>query len=159
MTVTLVRKTNNLEKLAKRLQKLSRTHVSSGYFGEQGDHPEIKLKYSVLMLIHENGMFNNPARPVRTITTFKMKAYGKAWAKDISKYLYHNLHLEELLDKIGKDTTEVAQSVFGTPQLEANSPVTVELKGFNSPLVDSGLLRANWSWRGSVDHQIKNTAF
>lgn len=164
MAVVVKRKTNNLEKLTRKLELLKKSSVSTGYFKEQGNHPDTELSYAQMMNLHEYGFFGSyarvPSRPVRAILTVNLKmSLPKYLTRQLSKYLYANLHLSELLDDIGKYSTSEAQSIFGSSALSPNSPVTVEIKGFDSPLIDTGFLRGNWSWKTSSKNSFQNLSF
>lgn len=154
--IKITRKTKNFEKLAKKLQTLAKESVESGYFKEQPDHPEANMSYAQLMTIHEYGYDGNEERPVRDITMANMKG-------EVGKILKQNLFKlseEQLLDVIGKNTTRFAKSVFGdTSLLASNSAYTIDLKGFDAPLVDSGLLANNWSYRVSINGKIVDESF
>ena len=157
LMIKITRKTKNFEKLAKKLQTLAKESVESGYFKEQPDHPEAGMSYAQLMTIHEYGYNGNEERPVRDITMANMKGeVGKILKRNLFK-----LSEEQLLDVIGKDTTRFAKSVFGdTSLLASNSAYTIDLKGFDAPpLVDSGLLANNWSYRVSINGKIVDESF
>lgn len=154
--IKITRKTKNFEKLAKKLQTLAKESVESGYFKEQPDHPEANMSYAQLMTIHEYGFGNIPDRPVREITMVNMKGeVGKILKRNLFK-----LSEEKLLDVIGKNTTQFAKSIFGeSPPLTANSPDTIDSKGFDAPLVYSGSLAASWSYRVSINGKIVDESF
>lgn len=158
------RKTKNLDRLMRKLAKLRMNQVETGYFREQKKHSESGLSYATMMNLHEYGFYGDigyiPQRPVRQITTVYIKAnWGRA-SKAISQYLFHKKGIEYPLDWLGKHTGRYAVSVFGnTTLLESNSQDTIDIKGFNSPLVDSGELRNNWSYKSSADKIIRNVSY
>lgn len=152
----ITRKTKNFEKLENKIKRLVKENVESGYFKEQPDHPTADMSYAQLMAIHEYGYGGLPERPVREITMSSMKG-------EVGKIIKRNLFRlseEKLLDLIGKNTTELAKSIFGeSPPLEPNSDYTIDMKGFDAPLIDSGVLRENWSYRVSINGKIVDASF
>jgi hypothetical protein len=149
MKIKITRSTKMLEDLEKKLRSLTKASVASGYFPESGLHPESGLTYAELMNQHEYG-FGVPKRPVRQITLMKVQdpAY---WAQDIKNYLEGKSSLSNSLHKMGMEITTTAQSIFGsTTYLQNNSPITIAIKGKDSPLKDSGDLREAWTWKISL---------
>lgn len=158
LSVKVTRKTNNLEKLKKRLKELSSQNVQSGYFRQQGDHPEAEMPFAGLMYLHEYGFNNIPPRPIREITMFKIPSELNSVFAELKKYIRGQNEVDDVLDMAGWKITGIAVSLFGkaSPKIPANSPYTESVKGFNAPLVDSGLLKNAWSWKNSVDNFLKN---
>ena len=153
--VSIERKTNNLDKLMKKLKKLRNASVESGYFVEQGVHQDSEMLYTDLMKMHEFGFGDLPVRPVRAITKARLKS-SKESSKGMGDYLFRNKPLTDVLANIGGMVTMEAKSIFGhTPPLKANAPAWAAIKGGNAPLVFTGDLQSHWSWRTSEDASIK----
>lgn len=139
MRMHLRRKTKNLEKLKKKLNRISKTKVLSGYLeGEM--HPTAEMTYAQLMLIHEKGMGNFPSRPVREETLQELRNslnVKRDIHKDISDYLLKGQPLDSALESIGLSVTVTAQSFFGVLSPTDSNP---------DPLIDTGKLKENWTW-------------
>ncbi|QDP59449.1 MAG: hypothetical protein GOVbin4162_23 [Prokaryotic dsDNA virus sp.] len=160
MSIEIVRKTRNLEKLIDRIQKTRGKTVETGYFQEQGVHSEYGIPYGRLMQIHEFGMFGLPERPVQLPTQRYMKNTYSGWAINIKRYLQGTVKLENALFDIGDRASSYAKGVFGDPfKLEPNAQSTVEEKGSNTPLVDTGELRDKWAFRTSYSGIITNSSY
>lgn len=154
----ITRSTKNIEKLIKKLQKLSKASVESGYFIEQGDHPTAEIPYVSLMYKHAMGEGNLPVRnplPV-TISLMNSNPFLINLSTNLNKYLYSSSHLSKLLDRSGKDITRLASSTFGsTYYYLPNSPMWADMKDGNTPLVDEGHLQEAWSYRTSDNQFIR----
>lgn len=140
--------------------KLHKQKVEVGHFQEQGIHTGSGLTYVELMKKHHYGYeFDGktvPARRVLDVLGFRVKSYmstqGKAhflkWAKtsntDSSRML--------LLTGIGKDLRDIEKSIFGIPSqfIPSNAPLTIALKGDNSPMFDSGELMEATAYKTSL---------
>lgn len=159
MQFEIKRKTNNIESLVKRVRELSSAKVESGYFKENGEHPTADMSYASLMSIHAFGLYGLPERDIHNISVRHYKSMPKnsLW-KDLSLFIKDQKDSEDVLNTLGMTFSEVATGLFGNSSiLGANSPETVEQKGFNAPLIEDGFLKNNWSWRNSIDGFIKNT--
>lgn len=155
MRIKIKRKTRNIEKLAKKIKTLKKQKIESGYFKEHGNHPEADMPYAQLMNMHEYGMGNFPIRPVRSITINSLNLSG--FSKVLSDYLYDRKDINTPLDDIGEYSARIAKAVFGdTTKLADNSVTTIDIKGFNSPLVEFGHLYHNWGYRTSADKVIQD---
>lgn len=152
------RTTRNLEKLILKIKKLAESNVESGYFIEQGDHPEAGIPFVSLMYKHAMGAGELHARDPLPVTSNIMKigSFQKNAHNNLSKYLYTSSRLSTLLDKTGKEITLIATSTFGsTSYYQPNSPQWAEIKGDNTPLVYEGHLRDAWSYRTSDNQFIR----
>jgi len=156
MTISIRRKTKNLDKLLKKLQTLSKHKVESGYFKQQGLHHS-GYTYPALMSIHEYGKNGNLERPVKFFTTQAISNSKIPFIfSEIHHYFKGNQTTTETLDNVGQIITLTARSFFGSPALEDNAPLTIELKGENSPLIDTGDLRDHWVWKTSIGSGFKS---
>lgn len=156
----LIRKTRNLDKLIKRVTALCREEVATGYFPENGIHYGSGLAYATLMAMHHQGYEGKyafvPARKVRTQVALDMKSLFPSWGKQVNNYLYHDKSLRDTLDFIGRLSATRAYDIFGDKsELAPNSAYTIHLKNSDSPLVDTGELRDNWSYKSSVGQLVK----
>lgn len=153
MDVKITRKTNLIETLQKKIKDIQKASVSSGYYPESGIHEDSGMHYAALMSLHEFGSRIEaiPARPVREITINTAVRDGKYWCDDVRNYLEGKKTLNSSLNSIGSELTDTAQGIFGSsPPLTENAESTVEIKGKNTPLVDTGDLRNEWTWKVSL---------
>jgi hypothetical protein len=160
MSGKIVRKTKNFEKLIKKIQKLSKSHAESGYFREQGIHPDSDITYSGLaMLLEIKG--KNVRKP--TIHSMEGASFKRKIDKGISSYLYKDAPLTGVLDNFGSSISDIALSYFGrtSPTVVANSQIWAEQTGDrspagqNTPMVFNGHLVDAWSYRTSENNLIK----
>lgn len=153
MDVKITRKTDLIETLQKKIKDIQKASVSSGYYPESGIHEDSGMHYAALMSLHEYGSMIEgiPARPVREITINSAIKNGMYWSYDVSNYLNGKKSLNSSLNSIGSEFTDTAQGIFGSsPPLTENAKSTVEIKGKNTPLVDTGDLRNKWTWKVSL---------
>jgi len=129
----------------KKLKTLDGSKVTVGYFSEQ-KHPDIDMNLAELAYIHENGTPQIPQRDFMTQSWDNwVRGYAKgSLAKVANDYLFYGKKLRPILKEQGLAvkwmidwTVEVAGDF--TP----NSPKTIAEKVGNSPLIDSGYLKAN----------------
>ena len=156
MQVKVKRKTNNLQKLEKRIRELAESKVESGYFPEQGDHPTANMPYGQLMAIHELGLRDLDKRPVRLFAMKSFKNNHDKTLKELRSFVRGESDVEDVLQAAGKEITMKAVDIFGGPRLKPNSEYTIEQKGFDSPLIEFGYLKSAWSWKDSETGLLKN---
>lgn len=161
MALQIVRKTRNLEKFIKKLQKTRSESVSTGYYGSQGNHSEYEMSYVELMQIHEYGQQGIPPRPVQMHTRHYMQdTYRQGWSLEIKKYISGKQSLDGSLHAIGIEATGYAKGLFGkSPPLTPNAQSTITEKGFNEPLVDTGELRDKWAYKTTSSPVITDVSF
>lgn len=159
MKAKIVKKGNTLDRIRSNIKSLDGENTQVGYFSEQGDHPS-GLSFATLMAIQEFGTDKIPKRPVFQIVGFKkdpardpeVKSAIRSWSKALAK----KDNSKMLLDRVGKTYQEALVSLFGdSSALQSNASPTISLKGRDEPLVDSGELRDNLSYRNSKDNEIK----
>lgn len=152
----IVRKTRNIEKFIKKIQALAKSNVESGYFPEQGDHPEAEMSYVDLAYIHAMGVGNFPRRDVREPTRLALDSPAlKIFfiRKELNNYFYSTQTLAATLDDFGSYVTDIAKSFFGIPSrfMPSNSNEWADFKGDNTPLVFEGYLMNAWAYKTSED--------
>lgn len=154
-----------LKNLRKRLKELKGKSFSVGYFPQNGIHEPSGLTYSNLFAIHSFGSkaAGIPARPVLNLNfglwnPIKNNTYLK---NQLKKYLSNikstnaPIKFSILLDNIAGSYVHTTKASFGdNVKLVSNTPYTVNLKGNDTPLVETGKLRDNLSYtttyRGSI---------
>lgn len=169
--IKISRKTKNIEGLIKKIQTLVKSKVESGYFSEQGEHYtydskgnlKVSMPYVDLIAMQEYGTTsqggNIPARPIRDTTLLYLKNPMKSYAKALSGYFYGNTDLRKTLDIGGQVIGLTAQNLFGIAigKIEGNARSTIEIKGFDAPLVDSGDLMEKWAYKTSSNPNLRYT--
>ncbi len=134
------------EKMKKELLKGSSLEVQVGiveptYYGSDNDN----LSVAQVWQWQEEGLpaQNIPTRPairVGFMAPIKKGSYDKIFAESMQRIASGNSTFKQEYTRIGVQAkADLKQSVadWYTPR---NAPLTVELKGFDNPLIDSGLL-------------------
>lgn len=153
ITSKIRRKTNNLEKLAKKIKALSRSSVKSGYFSDQGNHPTADMPYTTLAYIHATGFNGLPERDIRLDTIYELSTFN--FKPLLNKYFYKDLPVSSVTSDIAFRVEDIAQSLFGVPSV--NNPDNSEWwarqkaketgGSGNTPLIHYGYLRDAWNSR------------
>jgi hypothetical protein len=144
------------EKLKKELLKGSSLEVKVGIveptnYGPDNDN----LSVAQVWQWQEEGVpaQNIPTRPairVGFMTPIKKGSYDKMFAESMQRIASGNSTFKQEYTRIGvqaKVDLKKAVADWDTPR---NAPYTVELKGFDNPLIDSGLLYE------SIDFKVDN---
>lgn len=134
------------EKLKKELLKGSQLEVQVGiveptYYGPDNDN----LSVAQVWQWQEEGVpaQNIPTRPairVGFMAPIKKGSYDKMFAESMQRIASGNSTFKQEYTRIGvqaKADLKQAVADWDTPR---NAPYTIELKGFDNPLIDSGLL-------------------
>lgn len=107
-------------------------------------HP---LSFAAMAYIHEYGTSTIPARQLFFITLLEIEAKGK---NDIKRIILTNLikhgriNKKLLLKELADYVKNELQRIMGDPSyLLDNAQSTIDRKGGNTPLVDTGALRDN----------------
>lgn len=162
--VSITRTTRNLEELIKKLEDLEGEYVETGVFVEQGIHPTAEVSYVDLAFMHEEGDGNFPPRTVRNVVLNSLKdnKFLSQTEKYLNNYLYKGSSLNYTLGRIGQTMSFIGKSFFGQtfyPDMPMNHPDTIQDKGFNAPLVETGALRDAWAYRTSVNNYIVDSDY
>jgi hypothetical protein len=144
------------EKIKKELLKGSSLEVQVGIveptnYGPDNDN----LSVAQIWQWQEEGVpaQNIPTRPairVGFMTPIKKGSYDKMFAESMQRIASGNSTFKQEYTRIGvqaKVDLKKAVADWDTPR---NAPYTVELKGFDNPLIDSGLLYE------SIDFKVDN---
>ena len=151
----LSKMSDNLEELERRMRELERTEASVGVTAEDGIHEPSGMTYVDLHWLHHAGSSKNnlPPRPVSTIVRMSYKGED-ILMKSLNKY-FSNLDkkqpmsVEDVFTPFLNGMLDYTQNyVFGSvSKLAPNSPYTIEMKGKNSPMIDTGQLMDQWKVR------------
>jgi len=146
---------SGLKKLKTHLKKLEAKEIEWGFL--YGTHSKADLSYAALAWMLEEGVRSNfggwsiPPRPAfkSTISTIKnTKLFDYEMQKDISNFMYGKVTANYLLNETGKFATSLHKDTMTSwissgSQYKHNSPITIEIKGFDMPFVDTGELVQN----------------
>ena len=158
--INIYLKTNNLDKLEKRLKALAKLKTKVGYFQEQGDHYS-GMTYPELVAMHSSGVpsKNIPARPIFEIAYMSYDLKKSTIKNDLKKYLSSigkssaPIKVEQIGINFVNSFSQHMIPIFGdTSKLKPNTPYTQHLKTLagveaNNPLVWTGDLRDNLSYK------------
>lgn len=143
---------SNLDELERRLKELQRVEATVGITND-GKHPNFDGSYHDLMWMQHSGVAskNIPPRPLGSIALLSFKGED-IMRKSLNKY-FRNLNkrggvisAEDALKPWLKGMYEHSLNIFGNKTfLEPNAQFTIDKKGFNSPLIESGSLKAAWA--------------
>lgn len=158
IAMSLKKMSSNLHELERRMKELQNTTAHVGVDSTDGIHEGSGMLYTELHWLHHSGYTTNgrrvPARPVSTVVRYTFKGED-ILRKGLDKY-FSNLNkkggvisAEAALKPWLTSMLDYAKyEVFGsTTKLESNSPYTIKMKGFDSPMVDTGELRDQWKVR------------
>lgn len=134
------------EKLKKELLKGSQLELLVGiveptYYGPDNDN----LSVAQVWQWQEEGVpaQNIPTRPairVGFMAPIKKGSYDKMFAESMQRIASGNSTFKQEYTRIGVQTKADLKKAVADWDTPRNSPLTVELKGFDNPLIDSGLL-------------------
>lgn len=143
-------------KLKKELLKGSNLEVQVGiveptYYGSDNDN----LSLAQVWQWQEEGLpsQNIPTRPairVGFMTPIKKGSYDKLFVESMQRIASGNSTFKQEYTKIGTQAKVDLKKAVADWDSPRNAPLTVELKGFDNPLIDSGLLY------DSIDSKVAN---
>lgn len=116
----------------------------------QSDNGNINM--ATLMSIHEFGTDRIPPRPaLREGVRQNKDRIARISKSAIKQALSGRLDMRRAFNLMGEEAKGGVQSVFGDSSvLKGNAPATILQKGSESPLIDTGQLRA------SIDYQVND---
>jgi len=137
-----------------KIKELQKTKIKSGYFSDQGLHSS-GMGYSDLAYKHAKGFTINgvsvPSRDVRPSVILSMRSndFKKIVHRHLYKYIGGEISYSSVMNQFGNIISDTAKSRFGVPSPSnpMNSSFWAEVKGFNAPLVHTGELMDNWTYR------------
>lgn len=137
--------TKLLDRLIDRVEKGSVT-ARVGYFDDSGKHPRTKKTAADIATINNNGSVkaNIPARPWVTDGAFEGELpTHREMRKYYERFVTGELDLKESLRRAAQEQKfRILQKYDEAPAIYANNrPFTVEKKGFDMALFDTGWLQ------------------
>lgn len=152
--------TKGLDELKKNVKKLDKRSIDWGFL--EGTHSGSGLTYASLASILEYGAINNngnsiPPRPAFGDFVNSLQASPKQYELAVQKH-FSDLVTgavktpEKILEVSGehltsRHKTKMEYWIVGGSSNIRNAPLTVSLKGFNQPFVDSGELVESVDYR------------
>lgn len=125
--------------------------VIVGYVGSAGSeaHPEAGISVATLAAMQEFGTDNNPARSfMRSTMMDQQQRIAEIWAEQMVEIYISDKDPISAYADIGKQVSRLILNKFDRAKgwATALDSKTVDEKGSNTPLVDSGKLRKNLGW-------------
>ena len=139
-----------LERIRRTLIKAARSHVDIGYFDGR-PHPKTGESEATVAAINEFGVesLNIPERPFMAQTARETQV-GVALAAELNRNI-KSQRSPFSWNKIGKFyANEVKATIEGFSD-PPNAPLTISLKGFDNPLVETGHMMNNVQTRVKRD--------
>lgn len=132
------------DEMLKEIKRQARKKVLTvGFFDETYPDGE---RIGKIATINEYGVpeHNQPPRPFMRYTVAKSK---KKWIDILQDILPENMDVERSLNILGDVVSEDVSQMISAFAIPANAPSTIRKKGFNDPLVDTGLMRDSVGWK------------
>jgi len=149
VSVTVTSPINNVEKMRKMAEKLSKLNVLVGIPQEKSSRPKGKITNAELAYIHTHGSPINhiPARPIiePAIEDEENKAIISIGLKEAAKAALNGDEQTTMLElnKAGMSAQNAVRDWFTNfkNNWAPNSPLTIRRKGSDRPLIDTAELR------------------
>ena len=144
-------------KMKANLMKAKDSSIKVGFFDEFYGSENDNLPVAQVAQWQEEGTDKIPMRPFMR-AGFMIKNIEKlGWLTPevkgmISAVALGNMSWNQMYHKLGPVFVKIMQKEIELWQIPMNAPLTVELKGFNNPLIDSGKMldsveyRISYSW-------------
>lgn len=150
-------KTNEKDwKLVKSRLKKTPKQVQVGWHGVLYPQENDYLPVAQVAKWNEEGHANGgmyagtrtPPRPfLRTTFIYGMELYFNDHAKFFARNVAEGLQTwQEVAEKVGQAAKLMLQETIDVKASPPNGPLTVEHKGFNDPLIETGYMRDTISW-------------
>ena len=129
-----------LERIRRSLLKVARSHVDVGFFDGR-PHPKTGESEATVAAINEFGVEseNIPERPFMAATARNTKV-GQALAIELNRNL-RTLGSLFRWSQVGEFYAREVKQTIEDFTFPPNAPLTISLKGFDNPLVESGHLK------------------
>ncbi|AUR93485.1 coil containing protein [Vibrio phage 1.187.O._10N.286.49.F1] len=147
----LSKMSDNLKELERRMRELEGLDAAVGNTKGNQHHPTFEGSYNDLFWLQHSGSTKAriPPRPIATIAKMSYKGEDLL-RKGLNKY-FSNLDkkstftAEDALKPWLKGFYDHSVAMFGdTTVLKSNAQFTIDQKGFNAPLIETGSLKSAW---------------
>lgn len=151
------------QKTLKHLESLRNLNIKVGYFDDSGKHSRADVSYAQLAFWHEfgvegvegRGSMKYPARFLFTISSSIIEmSLTKSMANDIRGIIVSPNNKRSTYSLANKMVAEISDT-FGDPILGRNSQATINRKGHDSPLIETGELQDNLGYKINDEGVIK----
>lgn len=131
------------EKLKKIERQARKRVLTVGFFDEK--YPDGK-RIGRIATINEYGVpeHNQLPRPFMRYTVLKNKS---KWVDILREVLPENLDVDRSLNILGEIVREDVSDMITAFADPPNRPSTIARKGFNDPLIETGLMRDSVAWK------------
>lgn len=137
-------------KMKKDLLKTNQMELKVGYFEGSNYGPENdNLPVAQVAQWNEEGSATNPTRPfirVGFMGPIKKGAYDSYFAESMQRIAEGKSSFKQEYTKLGPILVADLKDVIAKWDTPPNSPKTIENKGFNNPLIDSGTMYESTSF-------------
>lgn len=132
--------TKALDKLVERVALLKRTQLGVGFFDGDIHEPSGETAAYIAAINNEGSPSDNiPSRPFLT-EALSMSFKGKAALRPIKDILNYKIPLKKTLSLIGEQAVIMVKWNIENGAWVDNARKTIEIKGFNNPLVHTSTL-------------------
>nr|NIQ05155.1 hypothetical protein [Candidatus Korarchaeota archaeon] len=138
-TVKIKSDLKGLTKLRNVVKKQASMVADVGHFGNK-QHNEDNESIAEISLINQQGTSKIPARPYMLIA-LESPAFLKEYNKSVERVATGKSTITKELSNLSDALKQIMIGVIETSfNLVPNAPITIELKGSNRPLIDTGTL-------------------
>lgn len=143
---TLEVKEDLLSEYLSKLIQMDGTVVSYGYYSEDTHKPSGQPMGTIAYWLEE-GTKHIPSRPFMYQSFSEHQMQSRGFKKAVKDYLYNNKGWELSFSAVGKEGKRLVKEIIEQGDFQPNSPVTVAIKGSDSPLIDTGYLKNNAKYK------------
>ena len=138
-----------LTKFKRRLIQVAAPYVEVGFFDGKPHPADPDMSVAQIAAINEFGVesLNIPERPFMATTVRSTKVAGPM-AKKLRSFFQRTDTAQGLWTFVGLFVSREMSNVISAFSTPPNAPLTIALKGFDDPLVETGYMRDN------VEHRI-----
>lgn len=151
MTNSFTDKDLGYTRVINELTLIDDTGVEVGFIGE--DRYPSGVPIALVAAWHEGEVDNDriPNRPFLGPTMDRHRQeYGRVMRRGITRILDGHISLENFLAVLGERTTADVKQMIIEVKVPPNSPATIRKKGSSNPLIDTGTMLANVTYRVSI---------
>lgn len=149
-SVSVKNKDNGVAELLRKIDDMQRGEVFVGVTEEAGVHLNSKTGMTVLEIatIHEFGLGRNPVRSFIRDWQARFEPTSKRRiAEEWEKVVARKQSASQALNKLGKEFLLSCRQNFETYPFAPNAPRTIQKKGFDKPLFETGQLYSSLTYR------------
>lgn len=150
----IIKDTRVWDAMKKNLMRGKDFSVNTGFFDEYYGPENDNLPVAQVAQWQEEGTDKIPMRPFIRAGFMIKNIEKQEWLTPAIKHMISNVALgkmtwNQLYHKLGPVFVEIMKKEIELWQIPMNAPLTIELKGFNDPLIDSGKMLDSVEYRVS----------